>query len=200
MTTTPDQTRTPPPRQHRDRLPAPGRGPVAAPAAGYVGALIALVVLGAGVVAVRDAAVFAGWLDGQPFTTTAIDGIDGLTVQWWTSPVGIIAIGVGLWWTYAALRPRRPTAVAVAADTSVWIAPADLARIATATANTVPGVLSARSKAGLRKITVTAQITADTSNDGQPLKSAIAAAITNALGPALASPPKIMVRTRTGGQ
>ena len=201
MTSTPDQARTPPPGHHHDQLPVPGRGPVAVPAAGYVGTLIALLVLGAGVIAVRDAAVFAGWLDGQPFTTTVIDGIDGLTVQWWTSPVGIIAIVVGLWWIYAALRPRRPNAVAVSADTSVWIAPADLARIATAAADAVPGVLSARSSAGLRKITVTAHTTADadTGTEGQQLKSAIAAAITDAIEPLLASTPKIVVRTRTGG-
>lgn len=201
MTDTPEQPTTPPSSEHRSRLPAPGPAPVAAPAAGYVGTLIALLVLGAGVIALRDAAVFAGWLDGQPFTSTLIDGIDGLTVQWWTSPVGIVAILLGLWWTYAALRPRRRTAVAVAADTSVWIAPADLARIATTAAETVPGVLQARTSASLRKITVTAETTAADGNTvGAQLKSAISTAITEHLGTLLASAPKITVRTRTGGQ
>ena len=70
------------------------------------------------------------------------------------------AVLVGAWCVYAALRPRRRTAVAVAARSSVWIAPADLARLASRAAETVPGVLDARSSATLRKITVTAHTTA----------------------------------------
>jgi hypothetical protein len=174
---------------------------VAAPAAGYVGTLIALLLLAAGVVALRDAAVFAGWLDGRPWTSNFIDWLDGLTVQWYTSPLGVLALVIGLWWVYAALRPRRRTAVPVAAQTSVWIAPADLARIASAAAEPVPGVLDARARAGLRKIVVTAHTTSDTgdSSGGKQIKAAIAAAVTGAMEGFVASPPKVSVRTRTGG-
>lgn len=198
-------TTTPPPATAAEHtgttLPAAGRPPVAAPAAGYVGTLIALLLLAAGVVAVRDATVFAGWLDGRPWTSTFIDWLDGLTVRWYTTPLGVLAIVIGLWWVYAALRPRRRTAVAVAAQTSVWIAPADLAHIASAAAELVPGVLDARAKAGLRKIVVTAHITSDTgdSSAGKRIKTAIATAVTDAVESFVASPPKVSVRTRTGG-
>ncbi|GLP78393.1 hypothetical protein TUM20983_55030 [Mycobacterium antarcticum] len=199
--TTPSETASATDRRPA-RLPAAGRAPVAAPSAGYVGTVIALVLLGAGIVALRDTAVLAGWLDGQPFTTTAIEGIDGLTVSWWTSPVGILAILIGAWWVYAALRPRRRTAIPVAADTSVWISPANLARIASAAAQSVPGVLDARSSAGLRKIVVTAQTTSDedVSKDGKQIKKAIAEAVGDTVNDFLATPLKVSVRTRTGGR
>ena len=96
---------------------------MAAPAAGYVGTLIAVLMLGLGVIALRDSAVSAGWLDGRPWITTVINWIDGLTFAWWMIPAGIAAILVGAWWVYAALRPRRRTALAVTAASSVWIAP-----------------------------------------------------------------------------
>jgi hypothetical protein len=164
--------------------------------AGYAGTVVALLMLGAGVMALRDSAVSAGWLDGRPFTTTFIGWLDGLTFTWWMIPVGLLAVVVGAWCIYAALRPRRRTAVAVAARSSVWMAPADLARVATRAAETVPGVLDAHASATLRKITITAHTTA---GSGAPqIKSAVADAVLSAAS-IVRTPPKIRVRTRTGG-
>ncbi len=189
MTATAEQATTSAP------TPIAGRVPVAAPAAGYVGTLIALLLLGLGVVGLRDGAVAAGWLDGREWTKNAVGWIDGLTFAVWMIPVGVLAIVVGLWWLYAAVRPRRRTALAVDARSSVWIAPADVARLATAAAESVAGVLDARSSATLHKITVTARTTAD--GGDAPVESAIADAVRTATA-ILASPVKIRVRTRTG--
>jgi hypothetical protein len=175
--------------------PTPANAPVAAPAAGYVGTLIALLLLGLGVVALRDSAVSAGWLDGKEWTKTAIGWLDGLSFAWWMIPAGILAIVVGIWWVYAAVRPRRRTAVAVAADSSVWISPADLARVASAAAESVAGVLDARSTATLHKITVTAHTTEDGGDTS--VESAIADAVRGATS-IVSSPVKIRVKTRTG--
>ena len=195
MTTASEQTR--PSATDADAAePTAGPAPVAAPAAGYVGSLIALIMLGLGVGALRDSAVAAGWLDGQEWTKSAIGWIDGLTFDWWMVPVGIAAILIGAWWVYAALRPRRRTAVAVNARRIVWIAPADLARLASRAAENVPGVLQARSSATLRKITVTAHTTAD-SGDTQ-IKSAVGDAVRASVLTLMSSPPKIRVRTRKG--
>jgi hypothetical protein len=201
VTTTPENP-APPDGQRPARLPAAGRAPVGAPPAGYVGTLIAVLLLGAGVIAMRDTAVLAAWLNGQPFTTTVIEGIDGLTVTWWTSPVGLLAILIGLWWIYAALRPRRRTAVPVAAETSVWISLADLARIASAAAEDVPGVLDASSSANLHKIVVTAHTTADagSAGAGKQIKTDVAAAVADKLNGFVTTPPKVSIRTRTGGR
>lgn len=194
MITTPERTQ-PPPDSAESALPKAGSAPVAAPAAGYVGTVIALLMLSLGVVALRDGAVSAGWLDGQQWTTSAIGWVDGLTFTWWMIPVGIVAILIGAWSGYAALRPRRRTAVAVTARSSVWMAPADLARLASQAAEAVPGVLDARSSATLRKITVTAHTTAD--SGAAQVKSAIATAVSDA-AKITSSPPKVRVRTRTG--
>jgi uncharacterized protein DUF6286 len=177
-------------------MPVAGSGPVAAPAAGYVGTVIALGMLAIGVIALRDSAVTAGWLDGREWTKGAIGFVDGLTFDWWMIPAGVGSILVGVWWVYAALRPRRRTAVAVAAKSSVWMAPAELARLASHAAESVPGVLEARSSASLRKITVTAHTTANGS--ATEVRSAVIDAVRAATA-ILSTPPKTRVRTRTGG-
>ncbi|TPG33030.1 DUF6286 domain-containing protein [Mycolicibacterium hodleri] len=175
--------------------PAAGRAPVAAPTAGYVGALVALLLLAVGAMALRDAAVDWGWLRGAPWITTAISGLDGLTHQVWMLPAGVVAVLLGLWSITAGLRPRRRTALAVSARTSVWIPRADLARLATAAADTVPGVLSAKASASLRTVSVTAVVT--TGGDAA-LDAAINAAVTEALNGFIVDTPRIKVRTRTG--
>jgi hypothetical protein len=174
--------------------PAPGKPPVAPPAAGYVGALIALLTLALGVVALRDAAVDFGWLTGTAWVDTAVSGLDGLTYQGWMLPVSVVAIVIGLWWVSAAIRPRRRTALAVPAATSVWIAKADLARLSSAAAQSVPGVLGSRASASSRTVTVTADVTG-----GDPaLKAAITTAVADTIGGFTTTTPRIKVRTRTG--
>lgn len=196
MTTVPEQATPASPASATASMPPAAPAPVAAPVAGYAGTAVALLMLGAGVIAMRDSAVSAGWLDGRPFTTTFVGWLDGLTFTWWMIPVGLLAVVVGAWCVYAALRPRRRTAVAVAARSSVWMAPADLARVASRAAETVPGVLDARSVATLRKITVTAHTTA---GSGAPqIKSEVAEAVRDA-ATIVSKSPKIRVRTRTGG-
>ncbi|MBJ7338822.1 DUF6286 domain-containing protein [Mycolicibacterium sp.] len=175
--------------------PAAGRPPVAAPAAGYVGAVIALLLLAAGAVALRDAAVGWGWLRGTPWVTTAISGLDGLTYQGWMPAAGVAAVVVGLWFVSAALRPRRRTALAVPAQTSVWIPRADLARLAATAAGTVPGVLDAKASASLRTVGITADVTAGADT---ALKSAIGDAVADVLHGVTATTPRIKVRVRTG--
>jgi hypothetical protein len=195
MTATSDTTtseNTPPPATVT-ALPPAGAGPVAAPAAGYVGTLIALLALALGVVALRDGAVSAGWLDGRPFLTSAIGWVDGLGFDWWMIPVGIVLTVVGAWSVLAALRPRRRTAVAVTARSSVWIGPADLARLASRAAEAVPGVIDARSSATLKKITVTARTTTDTPE----LKAAVTDAVRQAAA-ITSAPPTVRTRTRLG--
>ena len=175
--------------------PAAGRAPVAAPTAGYVGAVIALLLLAAGVVALRDAAVGWGWLRGAPWITTAISRLDGLTYQGWMLPAGVVAVVIGLWSIAAGLTPRRRTALAVSARTSVWLPRADLARLAAAAATTVPGVLSVKASASLRTVSLRADVTAD---GATALDAAISAAVTEALHGFTVRNPRIKVRVRTG--
>lgn len=189
-------TASPPPgtADHAKTMPAAGRAPVATPGVGYVGAVLALLLVAAGVVALRDTAVALGWLGGPPWIDTAIDWIDGLRFQTWMIPAGIAAVLAGLGMLLSALTPRRTRVIAVAARSAVWIDPTDLARVASHAASAVPGVLDARSTATRRKIVVTADVV-DPNDPSIPTAVDVAVRDVTEI---LAAAPKIIVRTRTG--
>ena len=176
--------------------PARAKEPLALPAAGFTGPLVALLLLAAGAVGIRDGAVGAGWIDGTPWTETAAQWVDGLAFAGWMIPIAIVSIVLGLFLLVAALKPRRRTALEVAAQTSVYIEPSGVARIAADAARSVDGVLDARASATRRSVTVRADITGDERSE---LEKAIADQVGIALEP-LTAAPKTKVRTRTGGR
>ncbi len=189
------------PDDHRPKggsllTPARAKEPLALPAAGFTGPLVALLLLAAGLVGIRDGIVAAGWIDGSSWTGSAAAWIDGLTFAGWMIPVAIVSIVVGLLLLFAALKPRRKTAVLLNAETSVYIEPAGIARVAADAARSVPGVLDARASATRRSVTVRADVTGD---DRSGLKKAIGDQVRAALEP-LESAPKTTVRTRVGGR
>ncbi|MFV9427708.1 DUF6286 domain-containing protein [Rhodococcus aetherivorans] len=177
-------------------MPAAGRTPVATPAAGFLGVVLAVILIALGIVALHDAVIAAGWLNGPLWIDAAIDWIDGLSFSSWMIPAGIAALLVGLWMVMCALKPRRKTAIEVAARSAVWIDPVDLARAASHVAERVPGVLSAHAVATRRKMIITAEVT-EASNTS--IRTAIETAVRDVLA-VLAQTPKITVRTRTGGR
>ena len=66
---------------------------------------LALVLLGAGIVALRDTAVALQWLHGTPWIDAVIDRIDGMSFAWWVSPAGVAALAVGAVLVISAVRP-----------------------------------------------------------------------------------------------
>jgi hypothetical protein len=172
-----------------------GRAPVAAPAAATVGVLLALLLLGAGVVGVRDGAVGAGWLHGAYWTRSVAQHIDGLTAQVWMIPVGVVLALVGLWWVLAALKPRRRTALALQARSAVWIRHRDLAHLLAATAEQVPGVTHTSASANPRRVSVTVDTT---STDTTTVRTEVTDAVTTRTE-TLASTPRVKVTARTRG-
>jgi hypothetical protein len=175
--------------------PGARRPPAALPAAAPAGVFLALVLLGLGVVALRDTAVALQWLHGTPWIDTVIHRIDGLRFASTMIPAGIAALAVGVALVISALRPRRSTAVAVTAASSVWISPWELAAVATHAANSVPGVFDARTAATRRTLTVSARV-ADTKT-AQTKTNDIETAVHAATG-IVSSPPKVTVRILTG--
>lgn len=171
---------------------AQGRAPVAAPAAAMVGILL---LLGAGVVGVRDGAVGAGWLHGPYWTRWVAQHINGLTAQVWMIPVGVVLALMGVWWVLAALKPRRRTALALQARSAVWIRPRDLAHLLTATAEQLPGVTHTSTSAKRRRVSVTVDTT---STDTTTVRTEVTDALTDRVA-ALASAPRLKVTTRTRG-
>jgi hypothetical protein len=177
-----------PARQHV-RAAAPPR---AAAGASYLAVPTALVLGAVGVVAVRDTAVAAGWLSGQSWIYRAIAAVDGWTPTAWLQPLGIIAAFLGIGLVVIALKPRRVTAEPIGTDTGVFIGLGDIAKVATAAADDVAGVLDARSSATRRKVVIRCTVTGDT---GGEIERRISDAASAALQP-LRHTPRIIVRTR----
>ena len=69
---------------------------------------------------------------------------------------GIGLFLVGLWLVAAAFVPRLKPYLGLSSPAAIWVRRVDLARHATATAKTLPGVLSASTLVTKKKITVTA--------------------------------------------
>lgn len=194
----------PGPVSHRaDAQPSPagdGRAnakpPIAAAAVAPLGALFALLLLAAGVVGVRDGLAAAGALGGTPWIASAIKHVNGLTPRTWMLFAGIAAVLVGLWWVVVALKPRRRTAVQLRAGTSVWMRPADLARVATAAAEDVPAVESVSSSAKRTSVTLKVRTLArDSSEIRGQVEEVVAARLQS-----VAKMPRVKVRVRTSGE
>lgn len=151
-----------------------GRDPVAGPAAAVVGMLLALVLIGAGVVGIREALLGAGAISGPHWAANAAAAIDGLAPETWMVPAGVGAMFVGIWWVLAALMPRRHTELALQSADGVWMRPAGLARMARATADCIAGTTTARAKTRRRRVVVT--ITA-TDKEAQELRVQVAEAV-----------------------
>lgn len=173
----------------------PGPRPVAAPAVGYVGALLAIALLAIAAVALRDAAVSAGWLNGTRWVDAAIEWLDGRSFATWMIPVGVVTLLVGLWLLFLAVLPRRPTAVRADARSSVWIEYNDLARAAARLAVTLPGVLAARATATRRRVTIIADVTDGTGSTAESIEDAVRTGLTGIV----ADVPTLRTRTRSGG-
>jgi hypothetical protein len=162
--------------------------------ASYLAVIVALALLGVAAVALRDAAVAAGWLTGSPWVTSAVTAADGWTPQAWVQPVGVVVMLLGMAAVVIAVAPRRVDAQSVGAEDGVYIGLGDIAKLASAAAEDTPGVLRATSTATRRTVTVRCTVT----DDGQTHAS-IAAAVDTALQP-LAHRPRVVVRTRKEGR
>ena len=173
--------------------PAAAKSPVGPGVITAVGVLLALGLVALGVVAVHDALVPAALAGGPAWIDSAIDGLDGLEPAPWMVPAGIAMVIVGAWALVIALRPRRSTAIALAARTGVYLRPKDVARIARTSAEDVDGVTSARASATRRAVTLRVRATAT----GQ-VAADVRAAVAEALSP-LAVAPKVRVRVTTEG-
>ncbi|QNG20034.1 hypothetical protein G4H71_14360 [Rhodococcus triatomae] len=173
-----------------DAILRTGREPVRPAAAGYVGALVAIALLAVGVIALRDAAVSTPWLDGERWIDSGVRAVDGASPRTWMVPVGVLLAVAGVLALVVAVKPRGKVGTAVSTTTGVWIEPRDIARLATATAESVPGVVEARSTATRRKVSVLVT-TSDDSVDTNPVEDAVNQAFS-----AMETPPKVRIRTR----
>lgn len=156
------------------------RQPVAAPGVAAIGILLALVLIAAGAIGVREALLAANAFSGPRWVAYVATHIDGLRPAAWMIPVGVIAVLVGLWWLLAALKPRRRREVALQGEASVWLRPAGIARMAGTTADSVAGTTTAQASANKRRVAVT--ITAPAA-EAATLRTQVSEAISTRLAP-----------------
>jgi len=160
---------------------------------GLAGPIMALVLTGLGVVLLHDAIAEADTIRGRTWTAALVDGLDRTEAEWWMIPAGIAVALLGVWLIVTALRPRSRKMLAVTSQTGVFLRTRDVARLASAAAEDVDGVLSAGSVASRRTLTVTVE----SDRDG------IAELVRDTVGrrlSALDNPPRIKVRVRAHWQ
>lgn len=172
----------------------PGVRPAAEPrraaGAGYAGVLLALAVAGAGALALREAAVGFGRLGGSPWLPAAVDWLAEPKPVRFVAAAGVLAALAGVTCLVAAVRPRRRRCLKIAAGTAVFIDYADLARIVSSAALSVPGVLDARSSARRRSVSVRCAV----AGSGDQIRERVIDTVSAELA-ALAGQPRIKVRT-----
>jgi hypothetical protein len=160
---------------------------------GLLGPIMALLLTGIGVVLLHDAIAETDSRSGRTWLAAMIDGLDRTTAEWWMIPAGVGIAMVGVWLIVAALRPRSRKMLALTSQTGVFLRTRDVARLASAAADDVDGVLSASSVASRRMVTVTVE------SDRGGVAELVRETVDERLA-ALASPPKVKVRVRAHWQ
>lgn len=157
---------------------------------GATGALLALVVLGVGVLLAQDGLTRLGVLGGPAWTESATSALGTVRPTWPVAAVGVVVALAGLVVLVTALRPRRREGEELAGHGGVVVLDADVARLASAAAAGVPGVLRARSVRTRRSVVV--HVATD---GGAGVRDAVHDAVGERLA-LLAAPTRVDVRAR----
>ena len=153
-----------------------------------VGVLLALALVGLGVVAIHDALITSGFVAGSGWIDSGLNTLDRVEPAPWMVPAGLVMVLAGIGALLIAVRPRPSTGIALTARTGVYLRPQGVARIARAASENVDAVTSATASATRRAVTVSVRATA-TGQVATDVQIAVAAALD-----ALATAPKIRVR------
>ncbi|WP_075724669.1 DUF6286 domain-containing protein [Corynebacterium aquilae] len=133
--------------------PAP-KHPAASPVARYIAIIFGLLLGALGVLAIREYWLFTEHARGQSFLKPTLEAIPDWPAEPWLLPVGIVGVMLGVFLVYIAFRPRIKTHRRLGGAVNVWLRPVDVARMCTAHAEKVPGVLRAHTTASARSVIV----------------------------------------------
>lgn len=180
-----------------DRRARRGSGPEPLAVAGsrVAAAVLALSLLGLGVVAGREALAAWGAVGGGSWLPTVADSIGAVGPQWWVLPTAVALVLVGVALLLVALRPRRRRHLLVGDGEGVWVHVDDLARLVRASVADLPGVLEARVRGGRRVLRVDVVTTASVT---APVRTQVERLVEQLLED-VHPRPRARVRVRTGG-
>lgn len=177
-----------------DARPAPT--PAASPRARWWTITLGLALLAAGGVAVHDLLVVRGTVQTDPWLTPVYDWIADLHYAAWVLPAAIACAVAALILFVAAVKPRTKTHLHFTEDTALFARPVDVARMSTASAKRIGGVIRASTIATRKKITVTVVTAAGDAGERQAVSDGVAAEVTK-LASLLDPTPSVQVRTTT---
>jgi len=182
-----------PPTPATTPAPTPAMPPAKTPrrtgSTGALGILLAALLTAIGVLAVRDALLYARLISGKPLLHQLATAVQGVRPEAWTVVVGALLGLLGLALLVKALLRSGPKVTAVTADTGVFLRPRDVTRLVETAAEGVDGVLGVRASATPRRVAVTIRSTGDPDVAGR-----VRDAVTERLGP-LATQPAVRVTT-----
>lgn len=172
-----------------DVEPAPAKKPVASPAAATIGTLASIGLIALSLIGFREFLIERDIIGGRPWIRNTFEWISRLSWQSWMLPAAIAALIAGGLLLYAALAPRGSTHLQAKDSPQLWLRPTDAARLSTAAALQVPGVLSASTTVSKRVAKVTAHTdSADSTTVAESVREHVSDALAG-----MDSPPKVKV-------
>lgn len=207
--TAPEQYRPEPSGRFADTVVDPAQSPQgdagpcpepkASPLARGWTVILGVALLAAAGVAIRDVLIVNDSVTGTQLLPPVFDWVSSLpgTAQDapWTLWAGIGCALAALFFLAVTIRPRRRTHLAFGNGSGLHGRPVDVARLSTAAARRVPGVLSARTVATRRRLTVHV-VTAVSPDSTETIKARVAVEV-GELAELLNSSPDIDVTVAT---
>ena len=161
------------------------------PGAAIVAIITAIALLAAAVIAGREFLIERDVISGRPWIRNTFEWISRISWQPWMWAAAIAALVVGALLLLAVFKPRRKSHFPGKDQPVLWLRPTDAARLSTAAALRVPGVLHAQTTVSKRKATV--RVTTDADDPGR-VSEPVTTLVTNELK-GLDKTPKVKVNT-----
>lgn len=181
------------PRREGGRVAGPE--PRAVAGSRVAAAVLALSLVGLGLVAGREALAAWGAVGGGSWLPKVEDAVRAVGPQWWVLPVAAALVVLGAVLLLAALRPRRRRHLALGEGDEAWVHVDDLARLVRTSVAGLPGVLEARARGGRRVLRVDVVTTASVT---APVRAQVTDHVEQLLH-GVRPRPSARVRVRTGG-
>ncbi|WP_420099282.1 DUF6286 domain-containing protein [Corynebacterium sp.] len=172
--------------------------PKASPLARGWTVVLGLTLLAGTVVIVRDLLIVNGSVTGTELLPPVFDWLAGVHSEPWMLWAGIGCALVALFFLAVSVRPRRRTHMSFGDGAELYARPVDVARLSTATARRVPGVLSAHTVTTRKKIAVRV-VTAVTPESTDTIRSRVSTHVSE-LAELLDPAPRVDVTVTRGGE